>query len=379
MTETQFNNMLLGKNIKEYLKATKEEKGRLLDDMERLSGMHRKSIIRAIKIRQLKGVRRRGGSKKKYAPETIELLEIVWETGDYVCAERLESQVDDLTDTLDKLGYLKEYNEKAIKQVRQMPLGTMKDKLRGLEKPKFYQERNTSQGEIKKIVPIRTNFKEVTKVGYFGVDFVNHNGGSESGKFARTMCTTEIRSGWISRSATRGKDRSAVEKAADICVEKIPTHIYELHSDNETNLIHALLRDYGKRREILVTRTRSYQSQDNGHVEQKNGDKIRNLIGYFRIDTEKGVEILNQIYEIDDVYQNNFVASQRLVGKVYSDMGKLTGKKYDKAKTPYGRLLEDKTVNVKTKMRLIMKHRKLDPRKLREERSKLLKRLWNVR
>jgi hypothetical protein len=379
MTETQFNNMLLGKNIDKYLKATKEEKGKLLDDMERLSGMHRKSIIRAIKIKQLRGVRIRGGSKKKYAPETIELLEMVWETGDYVCAERLESQVYDLIDTLDKLGYLKDYNKKAIKQVRQMPLGTMKVKLKELEKPKFYQERNTSQGEIKKIVPVRTNFKKVTKVGYFGVDFVNHNGGSESGKFARTMCTTEIRSGWISRSATRGKDRSAVEKAADICIEKIPTHIYELHSDNETNLIHTLLRDYGERRKIAVTRTRSYQSQDNGHVEQKNGDKIRNLIGYFRIDTEDGIEILNQIYEIDDVYQNHFVASQRLERKVYNNMGKLVRKIYDKAKTPYRRLIEDKTVNVKIKMKLISEHQKLDPRKLREKRTKLLKRLWNVR
>ena len=379
MTKTQFNNMLIEKNLKEYLNADKRTKGKLLDNMVRLTGMHRKSIIRRIRRRQLKGESKRGGSKKKYLPETICLLELVWKAGDYVCAERLISQVSDLLETLNRFNELEGFSNESIEQLSKMPLGTMKNKLAGLSKPKPFYRKNTSRGELKKLVPIRTNFDKVTKAGYFGVDFVDHNGGNSSGKFARTMCVVEIRSQWLSRAATRGKDRVAVEKAADICINKIPVHIYELHSDNETNLLHSLLRDYGKVRKIKVTRTRSYQSQDNGHVEQKNGDKVRNLIGYFRIDKDEAVKILNEIFEVDDLYQNHFVASQRLKEKKYNKKGKLVKKIYDEAKTPYKRLLEDKTVNVKIKMKLIKIHSKLNPLDLIKKRDKLLRKLQSVR
>ena len=109
MTNTQFNKMLVNKNLEEYLKADKKRKGKLLDNIEKLSGMHRKSIIRAIKRRQQEGKRRRGGSKKKYFPESIELLELVWETGDYICAERLESQVETLLEDCQVLKILNRF------------------------------------------------------------------------------------------------------------------------------------------------------------------------------------------------------------------------------------------------------------------------------
>ena len=51
--------------------------------------------------------------------------------------------------------------------------------------------------------------------------------------------------------------------------------------------------------------------KDNGHVEQKNGDKIRALVGYYSYTTQEQADLLNKIYQIDDLFQNHFIPSLR--------------------------------------------------------------------
>lgn len=374
MTNNDFKTMLLKKNLNRYLQSKKTEKGKLLDSFERDTGMHRKAIIRLLGKMQKGKKLKRGGSKPKYKSSEKELIELVWETNDYICAERLEPQIEKTITRLKRFGYLKTYTEKTTELIRNIPLGTLKEKLGKMVKPRHRRWMN-SQGEIRKIVPIRTNFKKINKVGYIGVDFVDHTGGDASGKYARTLCCTEIVTQWITRRATKGRDKMAVEKVVERSIKRIPFHVYELHSDNETNLIHSLLKDFGKRRKIAVTRTRSYHSQDNGHVEQKNGDKIRNLVGYYRYDKEREIRMLNEIYRIDDQLQNHFIGSQRLIKKEYDKRGKLRRKVHDKAQTPYERVMKDKSVSPKVKITLCQKNQRLDPLKLKRQRDKLLKKL----
>lgn len=47
---------------------------------------------------------------------------------------------------------------------------------------------------------------------------------------------------------------------------------------------------------LLIYRVQDHiKKNDNAHVEQKNGDKIRNIVGYFRYDTVFEVSLLNKI------------------------------------------------------------------------------------
>ena len=71
-----------------YRKAKRKERSRLLDEIEAVTGLHRKSLIRLIHSSlQRKGRRRERGPT--YGPQVQHALWVIAESLDYMCAERL--------------------------------------------------------------------------------------------------------------------------------------------------------------------------------------------------------------------------------------------------------------------------------------------------
>ena len=73
---------------KRYVKASKKERGTLLDEMGAVTNLHRKSLIR----RMNSSLTRKPRSKEReetYGPEVDDALRVVDESFDYICAERL--------------------------------------------------------------------------------------------------------------------------------------------------------------------------------------------------------------------------------------------------------------------------------------------------
>jgi len=73
---------------KRYLKTSKLERGWLLDEMEVVTGLHRKSLIRLI-ASDLKHKPRRKHRGRTYDPEVDDALRVISESLDHICAERL--------------------------------------------------------------------------------------------------------------------------------------------------------------------------------------------------------------------------------------------------------------------------------------------------
>ena len=71
-----------------YVNAVRKEKGQILDEVK-VTGYHRKAVIRLLR-RSWKGkaVSRRGRSKQ-YGPEVVAALKMAWETSDRLCSRRL--------------------------------------------------------------------------------------------------------------------------------------------------------------------------------------------------------------------------------------------------------------------------------------------------
>lgn len=378
MTENTFSMMLIRKRSQEYYKADKSKKGDILDQLEKDTGRHRKSIIRTLNSRKDRSGSSPPGRPKKYTRQAINLIELVWKYNDYVAAERFHSSIDDTLNELESDNELKDYDRQIIDLVRHIPMGTLKYKLRKIPRPRRKSGKMTAS-EVKKQIPIRTGFQTNISYGFFAMDFVDHTGGDPSGKFGRTLCGTDPKSTWIARGSCLGKERSQVEQAWDIVAPKIPYKIKGMHSDNEPNLLYTTLGVKAKQEEIGISRSRSFHKEDNGHVEQKNGDKVRNLVGYRRYDRSEEVELLNRIYAIDDLYQNHFIASMRLESKEYDELGKLVKRKYSPAKTAYQRVMEDKEIPQEVKLGLWYQHKSLSRVKLKKQRDKLLKKLFNFR
>ena len=77
---------------KRYLKTGKLGRGRLLDEMEAITRLHRKSLIRLMSG----SLERRPRHKQRgrtYGPEVDDALRVISESFDHICAERLQPNV----------------------------------------------------------------------------------------------------------------------------------------------------------------------------------------------------------------------------------------------------------------------------------------------
>jgi hypothetical protein len=66
---------------------------------------------------------------------------------------------------------------------------------------------------------------------------------------------------------------------------------------------------------ITFTRARPYRKNDSCFVEQKNYSVVRRAVGYQRFDTEQQLALLNEVYELLDLYNNFFQPSMKLQSK----------------------------------------------------------------
>ena len=108
-------------------------------------------------------------------------------------------------------------------------------------------------------------------------------------------------------------------------------------------------------------------------MEQRNGSIVRRVIGYDRYENEKAWQLLCEFYAILRLYVNFFQPSVKLVDK--NRAGCKTTKKYDKAKTPYQRVMESLHVTPPTKAALTKQYHHLDPILLKEKLETLQKQL----
>lgn len=85
---------------------------------------------------------------------------------------------------------------------------------------------------------------------------------------------------------------------------QFPFPIRGIDSGNGSEFINHLLH-YCEDRKITFARGRSGKKNDGCYVEQKNWARVRELVGYYRYDTAVELDLLNQIWELDDAPSAN--------------------------------------------------------------------------
>jgi hypothetical protein len=117
----------------------------------------------------------------------------------------------------------------------------------------------------------------------------------------------------------------------------LPFPLLGIDSDNGSEFINDHLLAWCISQQITFTRSRPQNKNDGCHVEQKNWDIARRSVGYWRYDTAGELELLNQIWRTLSVLINLFTPQQKLISK--TRLGAKVSKRYDRAQTPYQRLL----------------------------------------
>jgi hypothetical protein len=111
-------------------------------------------------------------------------------------------------------------------------------------------------------------------------------------------------------------------------------------------------------------------------VEQKNYTAVRQTVGYYRYDTQKELELLNRIYALWRLYANFFLPQMKLVEKTRE--GSKLKKRYDRARTPYARVLASNEVSKTVKQKLTQQYLTLNPARLRRDMSALQQKLFKL-
>ncbi len=124
----------------------------------------------------------------------------------------------------------------------------------------------------------------------------------------------------------------------DEVAARLPFPLVGLDTDNGGEFINYALIAWAGDKDIYFTRSRPYKSNDNAHVEQKNGDVVRRHAFHYRYDTAAEVKLLNALYALVRVRLNLFTATTKAVGWRSNKHGKKT-RIYDKPRTPYQRVI----------------------------------------
>jgi hypothetical protein len=364
-----------------YLKASKKEKGKILDEYCRNTGQERKYSIK--KFRYKAGLKdekaERKARKETYDGAVKAPLALIWEIFDRPCGQRLKPILSQELDRLRKLGEVSCADEVAEKLKRISPseidrsLKHEKEVL--LLQNKYAKKRNTT---LFSLVSTKTSMEIMRDTpGRLQVDCVEHCGANASGEYVNSLSLVDIFSGWWEGDAMMGKGQERALTAMDEARKRSPFPWIEIHPDNGGNIMNHSVYTYAEKHKIELSRSRPYKKNDNCFVEQKNSTHVRKVTGYLRYDTEEERVILSELYRGElRLFKNFFQPVMKLKEKVRVK-GKIH-KKYDVPKTPYLRLMESDILSEEQQAELRTTYEMLNPAKLKREIDARLKELSRV-
>jgi len=363
--------------LSEYLKASKEERGKILDRLQGTVKMHRKAIVR--RLRRLQ-TRKEGydwidkrGRALYYTPDVTEALRFLWDTSHELCAERLHSIKGEYIKSL-KQDW--KFNEEITGKIKSMSIGTMKERLSHFNRVVSGGGKNlTKPSSLKEIIPVRRGSWENPDPGFLEADTVAHCGNDASGNFAYTVQLTDICLTWCFLEAQMGKERKPTKDSIFSMHRRSPFAWSLIDPDSGSEFINWHLYDWCLRTGITMTRIRPGMKNDHGHIEQKNDKNVRRFAGYIRIDTEERLSILKEMYKYLEIYINHFLPSMKCIEKIRHNISH-SSRKYDIPKTPYQRFMEHPKIPREAKTKMQTFHETLNPKTLHDQILKLRKELF---
>lgn len=365
----------LAKGILErYLKATKEQKTKILDEFCATTEYERKYATVKLKTLQQtphwkdsvagKHTRNR---ERRYDGYVEAVVEQIYEALGGIGAKRMHPQIKVVLEKGIQFGHIKT-DPLTEAKVLSMSKSTLDRMVAGVRKRNSIKGISTTRPGLllKNEIPLRVGVWEETEPGFFEIDLVAHCGDNASGTFISTLNCTDIATQWFEAEPVMGKAQERIIEGLRLIEERLPCGLLGIDSDNGSEFINRQLYEYCLKKNIVFTRSRAYKKNDNAHIEQKNFTTVRQVLGYQRFDTEEVFDLMKKLYRGPlRLYINFFQPSVKCIEK--KRIGSKIKKIYDTAKTPYERIIAHPKITDATKERLTQLFETLDPFKLRKE------------
>jgi len=369
----------------DYRQAKRKERSQLLDHMERVTGLNRKTLIRHMNG-QIERKARRKQRGKTYGHEVDDALRVISETLDYICAERITSHL------VSTAKHLAAHNELQLspgllEKLERISVSTVRRRLKKfarLEQWRLPRRQGPKQrNPVTRNIPTKRMPWDEQEPGHFEVDLVHHCGPSPSGHYVHTLQMIDVATGWSERVAVLGRSQRVIADAFVRILTRLPFRVREIHPDNGTEFLNPHLVRLWKDRVkgVQLSRSRPFHKNDNRFVEQKNSTLVRAYLGDWRLDTVAQTRLLNQLYDKMWLYYNFFQPVMRLTEKTTissGDQAHRVRRRYGPAQTPFQRLCATNAISDAQHQRLQRLRDQTNPRHLRQEIYDLLDQLFSL-
>ena len=172
---------------KRYRQASRVERGRLLAEMQTVTGLHRKTVTRLMRGSLVRTPRQqqRGCT---YGADVDDALRVMAETVDYVCAERLTPNLVWLAKHLAAHGELKATPE-LLTALAQISVSTVRRRLARIQQdqPRLPRKGPERANQVTRAIPMGRIPWDEAQPGHFEIDLVHHCGVSASGEYVHSL------------------------------------------------------------------------------------------------------------------------------------------------------------------------------------------------
>jgi transposase InsO family protein len=306
-------------------------------------------------------------------------LEQVWELSDYLCSKRLAPFLPELLEVLERHDEVRFSAEQrtALLKISAPTIDRLLRPVRRLHRRHGLATTSPSLAALRAQVPLRT-FGEWANVapGHLQADLLAHCGESVQGFYLTSLLAIDVATGWTELQAVWGKGYNRVGVAVRAVRRALPIPLLSVHTDNGGEFLNHLLVPWLRQERIGFTRGRPYRKNDQAYVEQKNGAVLRRYIGYERYSTAAAFAALTAVHVLLRPYVNFFHPVRKLLSK--ERHGAKVVKRYDRAQTPYRRLLASGLLTPERQAALAAEYQQLNPVHLRTNLQTRLDALWKL-
>ena len=338
-----------------YKRLSDSGKRRLLDELELLTGYHRKSLLRLLNRRPSAepetGVdgaddpsKREPHHRRRYGPEAAAALVPLWEASDRLCGKRLKALLPLLVESLEHHGHLSldPVVREQLLAMRSATIDRLLAPIRKVSGSNNWRRPPRAYSAVRRRVPVRTfrGWEDHHEPGWLEIDLVAHCGGRMQGPFLWTLVATDIATGWSESVPILVRDGAVVLTALQLIRRQLPFPLRGIDADNDPVFMNSLMEAWCDRpgHQIVLTRSRAYQSNDQAWVEQKNGMLVRRVVGYQRLEGLEAAQVMGELYGALRLFTNLFQPSFKL--KTSERQGARIKRQHHPPRTPLQRLIK---------------------------------------
>lgn len=366
---------IIKEKLAEYLKSSKEGKGKLLDHICEITGLHRKSVTRRFNILQTRDdqIQPRRGRKTIYGPAVGCALKEIWELFGEICAKRLHPNLSEYVRVLaaqDGWNHSQETTGLLLKMSVSSAKRIIAEFRKARRPGKGFS--STKPSALKEIIPVRRGPWDNPLPGNGEIDSVAHCGITLIGDYAYSVQYTDVATLWMCLSAQWNKGQIATLGSIKRIELHLPFPLLGLDPDSGSEFINWNTKKWCNAHipPVLLTRIRPYHKNDHARIEQKNYVNIRQWLGYVRIENPAMVCKMNRLYDLLEDFVNFFLPSEKCIAKEH--IGSKYRRRYDLAQTACCRVLAHPAISNGVKERLRGKYATLDPKKMKKQIDQLV-------